>query len=148
MLLLKWMVVPVAVLAIAILLTLAGWSDSGWVVAGYCAVAVPTMFLWRKAAYRLAPSASNASDQELDDRSKRALMIRFVVTFGAALLIMLAVVLIIVFVPSARTTSGSFMALTLLVWASVVKFGVFNVLSHQVLKHSTFTTGAPQRPRR
>jgi hypothetical protein len=146
MILLKWMVVPRAVLAIAFWFALAEWFESTWIAIGYCIVAIPAILLWRRATYRLVPSARNVHVHELDDRRMRKLRTRFILTLGISLAFMIGVLLTLIFVPSTRTASGSFFAFTMIVWASLVKFGAFNVLAHEVLKGASHTTTFPQRP--
>ena len=147
-LLLRWFLVPCSVLAAAGVFAWARWLDNGWVVAGYSAAALLILIFWRRATYRLVPSIRSLDWQSLDDRRTRQLKHRFFLSFGLSLSAFIVALLCLVFVPAARTTSGSVMVFAVFVWASIVKFGVFNVLAHHVLQGVSPNTDLPQSPLR
>lgn len=144
----RWFVVPCIVLAVAACFTWTQWFDDGWVVTAFSAIALLVLVLWRRATYRLVPSWRTLNPQNLDDYLRRQLRNRFAVTFGVSLLTMVVALLCVIFLPAARTTSGFVMAFAVMVWASIVKFGVLNVLAHNVLEHLSPNTDFPQGPLR
>ena len=135
-LILKWFAVPILVLALTVYLSWAGWFNSGWIVALFAVVALLSMTVWRRATYRLAPSWRSFDPTSLDDRLQRRLQFRFVLIYGLSLATMLAALLCLIFIPTARTRSGICVVFTVMVWASIMKFGAINVLAHQLLRRS------------
>ena len=147
-LLLKWFLVPCSVLAATGVFAWARWLDNGWVVAGYSAAALLILIFWRRATYRLVPAKRSLDWQSLDDRRTRQLKHRLFLTFGLSLSAIIVALLCLVYVPAARTTSGSVLVLAVIAWVSIVKFGAFNVLAHHVLQGASPNTDLPQSPLR
>lgn len=140
MAMLRWFVVPSVVLVIAVCLASARWFDDRWVIAGYSAIALPTLILWRRATYRLEPSLREMDWGNLDDRRKRRLNIQFAIIFGMSLSISIGALLCLILVPAVRTESGVFMVFVVVVWSSIIKFGALHVLAHYVLQRPSFNS--------
>ena len=134
--LMKWFAVPTVVICVAATLTITSWFDSTWVSVPFALSSLASLYLWRRATYRLAGSVENVDYESLASEGQRIFNTIFAVTFTSSLLLMLGALLVLILVPVAQTTSGSTWAVTVMAWCSIVKFGAMNVLAHHLLRTS------------
>ena len=133
--LLKWSVVPCLVLIIAAWLTYTRRFDVSWIIVAFAISSLATLYLWRQATYRLTPSATTTGLdwQRLDERQQRQLRNGTIFTFAVSLVLMVTALTFFIGVPVAKTKSGTTMVFTVMAWASIVRIGALNVLTHYVL---------------
>ena len=134
--LLKWLIVPAVVLAVAVALTVTHCFDDHRVSVAFAVSGLTALYLWRRATFRLSGSMTNIDQDRLDSRGQRRFNTIFSCTFAISLLVMLCALVVLIAVPIARTRSGATMSFTLIFGASFVKFGVANVLTHHLMSES------------
>ena len=137
----KWLSVPVLVIAAAACLAWANWFEHGWVIAGYTVAAFLTLFIWRRATYRLVPSFHGAEYKDLDSSlKKKASIIAISMIFGSLIVSALAL-FVIVFWFSSWSPSGFTLVVTILFVEQFSKFGIMNILIRRMLDRNGASAG-------
>lgn len=134
--LLRWLLMPVVVVATAIVLANAGWFDHVAVVVAFAIAAFAALFLWRRAALQLVPElwTSDISEQgRFDPALTRKLKRLVFATWGITITVMVMALLAMILLPN--TGRAAPVALTVIFVASFSKFGVMSVFARRLLDH-------------
>ena len=102
----------------------------------FAASALTALHLWCRASYQLSRSIKNIDLENPGLHSRRLFKTIFAITFGMSLLLMLGALIVLIVFPSVRTPTGFGIALTLMAWCSIVRFGAMNVLAHHLMPES------------
>ena len=147
--LVKWFLIPVGVLASALLFASLGWFQSEWFFVVFSLIGFLIMFIWRRATYRLDPAFRHVNREIIDERTYRLVTKCFFMTLGGALtvsaVVLFCMILFLVF-PAASSCTGIELLLMILVWSSIVRSGTINILAHNILVHALSNTDSPQNP--
>jgi hypothetical protein len=145
----KWFLIPIGVLASALLFASLGWFQSEWFFVAFSLIGLFILFIWRRATYRLEPSFRHVNREAIDDRSYRLITKCLFITMGGQLTFSTVVLLyMIVFLLFPVSSSWTVIKLlfVILFWSSIVKFGAINILAHNILVHALSNKDLPQNP--
>lgn len=129
----NWFFVPMAVLAAAALFALFGWLQNIWLFTSFSVVGLVVLMIWRRAAFRLQPSAYNMlreTREALDDRSQKLMFRWMILLVGVSITIYVLVLLGMIVFPAAAV-----FLLVVLFWVSLIKFAVLNILTNYAFVH-------------
>lgn len=130
--LIKWLSVPILVIAVAIWFALANWFENGSVIVAYAIVAFVALFVWRRATFQLVPWLRGAQAHDLDPILKKKVTTIGFATLIGSLIVAVAALLVIVLCRDLRSQTGLTVAFTVMVVASFSKFGVMSVLARRL----------------
>jgi hypothetical protein len=140
----KWLLVPTIVLASAFLFASLEWFHSEWFFAAYSVVGLFLMIIWRRATYRIEPSLRSLTREILDDRTKHLLTKCFFMTFGGVLTIDMIILFCLIIFSTKISLAGCGLLFFILFWSSISKFGITNLLAHNILVHALSNKDLPQ----
>jgi len=147
--LVKWFLLPIGVLASALIFAILGWFQSEWFFAVFSVVGLILLIIWRRATYRLEPSLRHVNRETIDERTYRLITKLFFITMGGAstvsAVVLVCMIVFLVF-PAAGSWTGIELLFVTMVWSSFVKLGVNNILTHNILVHGLSNRDLPQSP--
>lgn len=145
--LVKWFLIPVVVLAFAVVLALLGLFEDGWFFAGFALVSLLILIVWRCATFRLVRSYPKLlQGQTPDHQTMRRVLMLFSMSQGVSLAI-LVVTLLCLIVPSITSSPlRRDLVFVTIIWAMIAKGGVLDVLVHRALAYESPNNDLPQCP--
>jgi hypothetical protein len=130
----KWLSVPVLVIAVATWLAAENWLENGWVMLGYGATTFLTLLIWRRATDRLLPTFWHTQAKDLEPALKRKVTTIALWVMYSSLVMSIAALLAIILCAVLWDQTGlALLALSIMVVNSLAKVGVLNVLIRRML---------------